>query len=97
VIDVDATPYYHVISRCVRRAFLCGHDRLAGRNFDHRKAWVVEKLAELTEIFAIQICAYAVVHALPERVDRPADGRLHGAVLGGTLSQVRHCSTKRDS
>ena len=60
-IDVDATPYYHCISRCVRRAFLCGHDRLTGRNFDHRKAWVVEKLAELTEIFAIRICAYAVL------------------------------------
>jgi putative transposase len=60
-IDVDATPYYHCISRCVRRAFLCGHDRLTGRTFDHRKAWVVEKLAELTEIFAIRICAYAIL------------------------------------
>jgi hypothetical protein len=60
-IDVNATPYYHCISRCVRRAFLCGHDRLTDRNFDHRKAWVVEKLAELTEIFAIRICAYAVL------------------------------------
>ena len=60
-IDVDATPYYHCISRCVRRAFLCGRDRFTRRNFDHRKAWVVEKLAELTEIFAIQICAYAIL------------------------------------
>jgi REP element-mobilizing transposase RayT len=60
-IDVDATPYYHCISRCVRRAFLCGQDGLTGRNFDHRKAWVVGKLAELSEIFAIRICAYAVL------------------------------------
>lgn len=60
-IDIDATPYYHCISRCVRRAFLCGTDRLTGRSFDHRKAWVVEKLATLSAIFAIRICAYAVL------------------------------------
>ncbi|MCK6555178.1 transposase, partial [Candidatus Binatia bacterium] len=28
---------------------------------DHRKAWVVEKLAELTTIFAIRICAYGIL------------------------------------
>jgi vacuolar-type H+-ATPase catalytic subunit A/Vma1 len=28
----------------VRRAFLCGYDRVSERSFDHRKGWVVEKL-----------------------------------------------------
>lgn len=60
-IDIEATPDYHVISRCVRRAFLCGYDRLTERRFDHRKGWVVEKLAELAEIFAIHVRAYAVL------------------------------------
>ena len=54
-IDIEATPYYHVISRCVRRAFLCGYDRVTERSFDHRKGWVVEKLAALAEIFAVHV------------------------------------------
>jgi hypothetical protein len=45
----------------VRRAFLCGHDRVTGQCFDHRKGWIVEKLADLTDVFAVQICAYAVL------------------------------------
>ena len=60
-IDIEATAHYHVISRCVRRAFLCGYDRATARCFDHRKAWVLEKLGALTEIFAIRVLAYTVL------------------------------------
>jgi REP element-mobilizing transposase RayT len=38
-----------------------GEDRFTGRNFDHRKQWLVERLATLGELFAIDICAYAVM------------------------------------
>jgi hypothetical protein len=45
----------------VRRAFLCGHDRLTGQCFDHCIGWIVEKLVDLADVFAIRICAYAVL------------------------------------
>jgi REP element-mobilizing transposase RayT len=73
LISLETTPYYHCISRCVRRAFLWGEDSLTGKNYEHRKAWVIERLRELTDVFAIEICAYAVMsnhYHLVLRVDR---------------------------
>jgi len=60
-VSLDATPYYHCVSRCVRRAFLCGLDTLSGQSYEHRRKWIEDKLYELTQIFALDLCTYAVM------------------------------------
>jgi putative transposase len=52
---------YHCFTRCVRRAFLCGFDRVSGRDYSHRKSWVVDRIGDLADIFAVEVCAYAVM------------------------------------
>lgn len=60
-ICLSETSYYHCYSRCVRRAFLCGNDPLTGKSYDYRKSWVKERLLLLSSIYAIDICAFAVM------------------------------------
>ena len=61
LIDLDSTAYYHVVNRCIRRAFIMGDDPVTGKNYDHRKEWLIDRIKELASIFAINICAYTIL------------------------------------
>jgi putative transposase len=52
---------YHCISRCVRRAWICGIDLLTQKNYEHRRAWIYERIQQLSAIFAIEVFACTVL------------------------------------
>jgi len=59
LIDLQSTPYFHVMNHCVRRAFLCGKDHYSGQCYEHRRQWILDEVKTLS--FAIDICAYALM------------------------------------
>lgn len=60
-VCIDDTPYYHIVSRCVRRAYLCGSDTLSGKCYEHRRSWIENRIRLLASIFGIDILAYSVM------------------------------------
>jgi REP element-mobilizing transposase RayT len=98
-ICLDVTPYYHCVSRCVRRAYLCGDDAHSGQSYEHRRQWVEDRLLALTRSFTIDICAYAVmsnhchvvlhvdVQKAASLTTREIVERWHGIFAGSLLSQ----------
>ena len=61
IVATDHIGVYHCIARCVRRAFLCGDDPVSGKNHDHRKGWIRDRLRALASVFAIEVCGYSVM------------------------------------
>ena len=61
-ISLLDTQYYHICSRTVRKAFLCGVDNETGTSYEHRRAWIEKRIFQLSSVFAIDTCAHAVMH-----------------------------------
>ena len=79
LVDVEMTRYYHCISRCVCRAFLCGE------GLEHRKDWIENRLRELAAIFSLDVCGFAVM----DNHCRAGRGELAGDLRGHRLEPGR--------
>ena len=55
IIDPARPGAHHIISRCVRRAFLCGDEA------EHRRAWLEHSLRIFSQAFAVDVLTYAIM------------------------------------
>jgi hypothetical protein len=62
LVSEDEPGYYHVVTRCVRRGFLCGWDKLTGQSYEHRRQWIEARILELADCFAVSVYAFSVMH-----------------------------------
>lgn len=85
LVSSTDTPYYHVVSRCVRRSFLCGTDQVSGKNYEHRRQWIEDRIRILSSIFAIDVCAYAVMsnhyHIVVQLCPKQSESWSNGEVI----------------
>lgn len=61
LVDPKQRLFYHITSRCVRRSWLCGFDKVTQQNYNHRKQWFISRLKELTPNFSINVHAFAIM------------------------------------
>jgi hypothetical protein len=61
LVSDEEPGFFHCVSRCVRRAFLCGVDHASGKDFEHRRQWIEDRIFKLAGSFSVSIYAYAVM------------------------------------
>jgi hypothetical protein len=55
----------HFVGQALRREFLCGKDQFSGRSYEQRKQWIVDRMKQLSGVFAMDVCAYAIMTEHP--------------------------------
>lgn len=61
LIDREKGGFHHIVTRCVRRTWLCGKDARSGRDYSYRKKWIEQYALELSEAFTVNVFAYAAM------------------------------------
>jgi REP element-mobilizing transposase RayT len=81
VLPPDESCFAHLYNRCVQGTYLCGVDHATGKDYSHRKKWIVQRLEQLASVYLIDILAFAVldnhlhvvVRTLPDEVKKLTD------------------------
>jgi hypothetical protein len=84
MIDPSEIRVCHTVSRCVRRAFLCGDDPISGASFAHRRQWIGDRLEFLASVFGIGCLTYAIM-----------SNPIHLVLRSRPDTSANCCSTKR--
>ena len=105
LIDPSEVGIYHCINRCVRRSFLCGSDPVSGKNYEHRRQWMQDRIQFLAGQFGLDVLGFAVKLGATHYPDaaqlpyckcvwRPALQFVHACganeIVGGTKSTRHH-------
>jgi REP element-mobilizing transposase RayT len=61
IFDPNEVGAFHAVQRTVRRAWLCGHDPVSGKSFEHRRTWIQNRLQDLAASFGIDCLSFAVM------------------------------------
>ncbi len=61
VLAEDEIQVVHCVNRCVRRGFLCGTDELTGKDYEHRRQWIRNRLEFLAGVFAMDVLGFSVM------------------------------------
>ena len=51
----------HVVQRCVRKCFLMGSDSDSGKNYDHRKQWLEDRLRRFAACFGVDLLGFSIL------------------------------------
>ena len=87
---------FHCTVRCVRQARLCGQEEVSGRNYDHRKEWIRDRLRLLAGIFAVDVAGYAAMSNHLHTIVRTDPARAAGWSEAEVARRWRTlCPTKR--
>ncbi len=109
VIDPDEVGVYHAWGRCAQQAVLCGVDPNTGKDYEHRRDWIVGMEENLVALFAIEVCFHAelsnhfhlVLRNRPDLVLRMSDAEVVRRVLAinkltrNLLGEVEEVDEKR--
>jgi len=98
LVSEDEPGFYHVVSRCVRRAFLCGKDKYSGKNFEHRRQWIEARILQLAECFSVSVYSYAVMsnhlhvvlHVDPQHAESLPDEEVARCWLTAFPGRLKH-------